>query len=45
MTRINIEINDELHKEAKVNSAKRDKTLIEWINEAIKEKIEREKKK
>lgn len=43
MTRINIELDDELHKEAKTNSAKQGKTLIEYVSEAIKEKIEREK--
>ena len=39
MTRINIELPDELHKEAKLNSLLHNKTLIEYIREAIAEKI------
>jgi len=44
MARINIEVDDELHKKAKLNSLLQNKTLIEYINEAIKEKVERDKK-
>ena len=45
MSRINIEVNDELHKKAKINSLIQNKTLIEYINEAIKEKVDRDKTK
>ena len=45
MTRINIEVDDELHKKVKLNSLLQNKTLIEYINEAIKEKVEKDKKK
>jgi predicted HicB family RNase H-like nuclease len=45
MTRINIEVDGELHKKAKLNSLLQNKTLIEFIHEAIKEKIERDEKK
>ena len=41
MTRINIEIDGELHKKAKLNALLANKTLIEYINEAIKEKVEK----
>ena len=44
MVRINIEINDEIHKQAKLNSISNDKTLIEYINDAIEEKNKRDKK-
>jgi len=38
MTRINIEINNEVHKKAKLNALLLNKTLVEYINDAIKEK-------
>ena len=38
MTRINIEIKDDTHKKAKLNALLLNKTLIEYINEAIEEK-------
>ena len=44
MTRINIEINDELHKKAKLNALLQGKTLIEYIHEALDEKIKKVKK-
>ena len=45
MTRVNIEIEDELHKKAKLYSLMHNLTLIEYINEAISEKVERDDKK
>lgn len=45
MTRINIEINNETHKKAKLNAISQNKTLIQYINEAIGEKIRAEEKK
>ena len=45
MTRVNIEIGDELHKKAKLAAVLESKTLIEFINEAVKDKVERGKKK
>lgn len=45
MTRINIEVDTELHKKAKLCSLVHNKTLIEYINEAIKEKVEKDEKK
>ncbi len=35
MTRINIEIEPELHKKAKLNALLQNKTLIQYINEAL----------
>ncbi|MFH1053291.1 MAG: hypothetical protein V1740_02625 [Candidatus Woesearchaeota archaeon] len=43
MTRINIEIKDEIHKKAKLNALLLNKTLIEYINEAIEERNNRTK--
>ena len=43
MGRINIEIADELHKKVKVACALKDSTLIKFINEAVKEKLEKKK--
>lgn len=43
MVRVNIEVEDDLHKQAKLISVTNNKTLIEFINEAIKEKVKREK--
>jgi len=34
---------DDLHREVKVASAKEGRTIREWIIEAIKEKLDREK--
>jgi len=44
MTRVNIEIDDELHKKAKLNALLQNKTLIQYLNEALDEKIKRDKK-
>jgi predicted HicB family RNase H-like nuclease len=43
MSRVNIEIPDELHKKVKVACAVNSKTLIEFVNEAIEEKLKRDK--
>lgn len=45
MTRINIEIENELHKKAKLNALLQNKTLIRYINEALAEKIKKDGKK
>ena len=45
MTRVNIEIKDEIHKRAKLSSVLLNKTLIEYINEAIDEKNSKEAKR
>ncbi len=45
MTRINIEIEEETHKKAKLNALLLNKTLIEYINEAISEKNKTSEKK
>ena len=45
MTRINIEIEDELHKKAKLNAVLKNKTLIEYIHDAISLKIKEDEKK
>ena len=45
MPRINIEVETELHKKTKLNSILQDKTLIQYINEAIQEKADRDKAK
>jgi predicted HicB family RNase H-like nuclease len=45
MTRVNIEIDDELHKKAKLNALLQNKTLIEYIHEALKLKIKFDEKK
>ncbi len=45
MTRINIEIEIELHKKAKLNALLQNKTLIKYINEALAEKIKKDGKK
>lgn len=45
MTRINIEIENELHKKAKLNALLQNKTLIKYINEALAEKIRKDGKK
>ena len=43
MTRVNIEVEDELHRKAKLASLLENKTLIQFINEPIKEKINKNK--
>ena len=43
MARINIEIKDEIHQKAKINSIMKGITLIKYINESIEEKIKKEK--
>lgn len=43
MVRVNIEVDDELHKKAKLISVNNNITLIQFINEAIGEKIKRGK--
>lgn len=45
MTRINIEIENELHKKAKLNALLQNKTLIQYIHEALKLKTEKDSKK
>lgn len=45
MTRINIEIDDELHKKAKLNALLQSKTLIEYIHEALEFKTKEDEKK
>jgi len=45
MTRINIEINDELHKKAKLNALLTNKTLIQYIHEALEDRIKKNGKK
>ena len=44
MTRVNIEIPDELHKKAKLSALIQNKTLIQYIHEALEEKTKRDKK-
>lgn len=41
MARVNIEVDDEVHKKAKVACAIKGITLIEFINQAIDEKLKR----
>jgi predicted HicB family RNase H-like nuclease len=43
MTRINIEIDDELHKKARLNALLQNKTLITYIHEALEVKIKGDK--
>jgi predicted HicB family RNase H-like nuclease len=45
MTRINIEIDDDLHKKAKLNALLQNKTLIKYIHEALNERIKKDGKK
>jgi len=45
MTRINIEIDKELHKKAKLNALLQNKTLIQYIHEALEDKIKKDDKK
>jgi len=45
MTRINIELPEELHKKAKVACAMQDKTLRDFLVLALEEKLAKEKTK
>jgi predicted HicB family RNase H-like nuclease len=45
MTRINIEIDDELHKQAKLNAIIQNKTLIKYLHESLELKINMDAKK
>jgi len=45
MTRINIEIEKELHKKAKLNALLQNKTLIEYIHDALALKLKEDEKK
>ncbi|MBD3310070.1 toxin-antitoxin system HicB family antitoxin [Candidatus Woesearchaeota archaeon] len=42
---MNIELDEELHKQAKINALMQNKTLIEFVHEALKDKIEQDEKK
>ncbi|MBW2991914.1 hypothetical protein KY345_01715 [Candidatus Woesearchaeota archaeon] len=41
MGRVNVEIQEELHKKMKVACAMKDLTIIEFINKAIEEKLKK----
>lgn len=41
MGRVNIEISDDLHKKAKIACVTKGQTLIQFINQAIDEKLKR----
>lgn len=43
MVAINIEVDEKIHEKARILALKQKKTLIVLVNEAIKEKVEREK--
>ena len=45
MTRINIEIDDELHKKAKLSALLKNVTLIQYIHEALEEKVKKDGKR
>ncbi len=45
MTRINIELDNELHKKAKISALLQNKTLIQYIHEALEEKVRRDERK
>jgi hypothetical protein len=45
MVRINIEIDDEIHKKAKINSITKGITLIDYVTLSIEEKLKRDKTK
>ncbi len=45
MTRVNIEIEDELHKKAKLNALLKNQTLIRYLHEALELKIKEDEKK
>lgn len=44
MTRVNIEINDVLHKKVKLASLMQDTTLQDFINKALEEKVKKDEK-
>jgi len=44
MPRINIELPPEIHKKAKVAAAMKEITLIQYVTEALAEKLKKEKK-
>ena len=44
MTNVNIEISDELHKKVKIQCAVEEKTLKDFIAEALEERLKRTKK-
>lgn len=44
MTRINIEIPEELHKKARLKTIQENTTLIKFINRALEKKIKKEGK-
>ena len=43
MSRVNIEIPDELHKRVKIACAVDSMTLIDFINKAVEDRLKREK--
>jgi predicted HicB family RNase H-like nuclease len=43
MTRVNIEIDDEVHRKLKVVCALKGITIIQYINSALEEKVKKEK--
>ena len=43
--RLNVIIDNELHRKLKVEAAKREITIAQFVSEAIKEKIQKENKK
>ena len=45
MTRVNIEIKDELHKKAKLNALLKNQTLIQYMHEALELKTKEDEKK
>ena len=45
MTRVNVEIEAELHKKAKLNALLQNKTLIEYVHDALREKIAKDEKR
>jgi len=45
MTRVNIELNNELHKKAKLQALLQNKTLIEYIHGALRMQIKEDDKK
>jgi predicted HicB family RNase H-like nuclease len=45
MTRINIELENELHKKAKLNALLQNKTLVGYISEALDEKVKKDGKR
>ncbi|MBS3098265.1 hypothetical protein J4209_05715 [Candidatus Woesearchaeota archaeon] len=45
MTRINIELDDELHKKVRLNALLKGKTLITYIQDALREAVKEDEKK